>query len=147
MIRRMNAAALPRGGLARSLAALGLVASVAAGLAGHAPANAEGAPQDPPKERPQERLQVTDPYLELRTGPGRGYPIFFVAERNEWVEIELRYTDWYRVRTAGGKVGVGDLQALLRRFLRRFLRRPFGTRWCGAGQAQHHPGHQAQSGK
>ena len=54
---------------------------------------------------PKERLQVTDPYLELRTGPGRGYPIFFVAERDEWIEIELRHTDWYRVRTAGGKEG------------------------------------------
>ena len=56
-------------------------------------------------DAPKERLQVTDPYLELRTGPGRGYPIFFVAERDEWIEIELRHTDWYRVRTAGGKEG------------------------------------------
>lgn len=53
----------------------------------------------------RERVQVTDPYLELHTGPGRGYPVFFVAERSEWVEIELRRTDWYRVRTAGGQVG------------------------------------------
>ena len=52
-----------------------------------------------------ERVQVTDPYIELRTGPGRGYPVFHVAERAEWIEIELRRTDWYRVRTAGGKVG------------------------------------------
>jgi hypothetical protein len=52
-----------------------------------------------------ERLQVTDPYIELRTGPGRGYPVFFVAAREEWIEIELRHTDWYKVRTAGGKVG------------------------------------------
>ena len=56
-------------------------------------------------DAPLERLQVTDPYIELRTGPGRGYPIFFVAERSEWIEIELRHTDWYRVRTAGGKQG------------------------------------------
>lgn len=52
-----------------------------------------------------ERLQVTDPYIELRTGPGRGYPVFFVAARSEWIEVELRHTDWYKVRTAGGKVG------------------------------------------
>ena len=52
-----------------------------------------------------ERLQVTDPYLELRTGPGRGYPIFYVAERQEWIEIELRHTDWFKVRTEGGKEG------------------------------------------
>ena len=52
-----------------------------------------------------ERLQIADPYIELRTGPGRGYPIFFVAQRDTWVEIELRSTDWYRVRTDDGKVG------------------------------------------
>lgn len=52
-----------------------------------------------------ERVQVTDPYIELRTGPGRGYPIHFVAAREEWISIELRHTDWYKVRTSGGKIG------------------------------------------
>jgi hypothetical protein len=52
-----------------------------------------------------ERLQVTDPFLEMHTGPGRGYPVFHVVPRDEWVQIELRYTDWYKVRTEGGKVG------------------------------------------
>jgi len=52
-----------------------------------------------------ERVQVADPYLELRTGPGRGYPIFHVAAREEWVEILLRHTDWFRVRTANGREG------------------------------------------
>jgi len=52
-----------------------------------------------------ERLQVAGPYIELHTGPGRGYPVFFVAGRHEWITIELRHTDWFRVRTEGGKVG------------------------------------------
>ena len=52
-----------------------------------------------------ERLQVADPFVELHTGPGRGYPVFFVAARHEWITIELRHTDWYRVRAAGGQVG------------------------------------------
>jgi hypothetical protein len=56
-------------------------------------------------EAPHERLQVTDPYIELHTGAGRGYPIFFVAGRGEWVEVLLRHTDWFKVRTAGGKEG------------------------------------------
>jgi hypothetical protein len=55
--------------------------------------------------RAAERLQVADPYLELRTGPGRGYPIHHVAARKEWVEIELRHTDWFKVRTENGKEG------------------------------------------
>ena len=28
-------------------------------------------------------VTVADPYLEMRTGPGRGYPIFHVIERGE----------------------------------------------------------------
>lgn len=52
-----------------------------------------------------ERLQVAGPYVELHTGPGRGYPVFFVAARHEWIIVELRHTDWFRVRTEGGKVG------------------------------------------
>ena len=59
-----------------------------------------------------QRVQVADPYLELRTGPGRGYPIFFVAQRQEWVVIELRHTDWYRVATEGGKRGWVQRQQL-----------------------------------
>ena len=59
-----------------------------------------------------ERLQIADPYLELRTGPGRGYPIFFVAQRDDWIQVEVRYTDWYRVRTDGGKVGWVSRQQL-----------------------------------
>lgn len=52
-----------------------------------------------------ERVQVADPYIELHTGPGRGYPVFFVAERHQWVTIELRHTDWFKVRAEGGQVG------------------------------------------
>jgi SH3-like domain-containing protein len=51
------------------------------------------------------RVLVADPYLELHTGPGRGYPVFHVAERHEWVTIEGRRTDWYKVRTENGKLG------------------------------------------
>jgi hypothetical protein len=51
------------------------------------------------------RVRVVEPFLDMRTGPGRGYPVFYVAERNEWVVIELRHTDWFKVRTARGPVG------------------------------------------
>ncbi len=52
-----------------------------------------------------ERVQVTDPYIELRTGAGRGYPVHHVAPRTDWITITLRSTDWYKVRTEGGKEG------------------------------------------
>jgi len=67
------------------------------GLAGAAPALGADAPLD--------RVQVLDPYIELHTGPGRGYPVFFVVPREQWIEIEMRRTDWFKVRTAGGKEG------------------------------------------
>jgi hypothetical protein len=52
-----------------------------------------------------ERVQITDPFIELHTGPGRGFPVFFVAAKEEWIVIEMRHTDWYKVRTEGGKIG------------------------------------------
>jgi hypothetical protein len=52
-----------------------------------------------------ERLQITDPFIELHTGPGRGYPVFFVVQRGDHIEVTLRRTDWYRVRTAEGREG------------------------------------------
>jgi len=52
-----------------------------------------------------ERLQITDPYIELHTGPGRGFPVFYVAPRDEWIGIESRHTDWYKVHTEDGRIG------------------------------------------
>jgi uncharacterized protein YraI len=43
-------------------------------------------------------VTVTDPYLELHTGPGRGYPVTQVVPRGEVIEIQKRHTDWYLVR-------------------------------------------------
>ncbi len=50
-------------------------------------------------------VQVADPYMEMYTGPGRGYPVFHVVDRGEWVTIEKRRTDWFKVRTERGTEG------------------------------------------
>ena len=50
-------------------------------------------------------VTVADPYLEMRTGPGRGFPVFHVVERGEPVEVEKRRTDWFQVRDASGREG------------------------------------------
>ncbi|MDP2004593.1 MAG: SH3 domain-containing protein [Rubrivivax sp.] len=81
-----------------------LLALLLAGTA--APACAADAPAA------AERLQVSEPYLEMRTGPGRGYPVFFVVEKLQWIAVELRRTDWYRVRAEGGQVGWVQRQQL-----------------------------------
>jgi len=77
-----------------------------------APAVAAPRPAPAPRSRKSEMVQISDPYIELRSGPGRGYPIFFVAPRNDWIEIELRHTDWFRIRTEDGKVGWVSRQQL-----------------------------------
>lgn len=51
------------------------------------------------------QLFVNDPYLELHTGPGRGYPVAQVVERGESVEVLKRRTEWFRVRTERGVEG------------------------------------------
>ena len=48
---------------------------------------------------------VAAPYLEMHTGPGRGYPVFHVVDRGETISVLKRRTNWFRVRTAKGKEG------------------------------------------
>ncbi len=55
-------------------------------------------------EQPIE-VQVADPYIELHTGAGEGYPVFHVEEKDAWIEILKRKTDWFKVRTESGKEG------------------------------------------
>ncbi len=50
-------------------------------------------------------VAVADPYLEMHTGPGRGYPIFHVVDRGENVQVVRRKTDWFKVRAENGKEG------------------------------------------
>ncbi len=50
-------------------------------------------------------VQVADPYLELHTGPGRGYPVTYVVERGKQVDILMRSTDWFKLRTDDGRTG------------------------------------------
>jgi len=59
-------------------------------------------------ERRHPRVQVADAYIELRTGPGRVFPIYQVVERGQWVEILKRRTDWFKVRTPRGRTGWVD---------------------------------------
>ena len=48
---------------------------------------------------------VQDPYLELRSGPGRGFPVFHVVDRGASVDLLRRRTDWIKVRGGDGTEG------------------------------------------
>ena len=53
----------------------------------------------------QPNVVVSDPYIELRTGPGRGYPIFYVAGQGDEITLLKRRTDWFKVRPPRAKEG------------------------------------------
>ena len=50
-------------------------------------------------------LEVVEPFIEMHTGPGRGYPVFNVVEQGETIEILKRKPSWYKIRAQNGKVG------------------------------------------
>lgn len=60
------------------------------------------------------RLQIADPYIELRTGPGPAYPVYYVADRGQWVEVLGRRAGWFKLRTDSGKEGWVDRDQLER---------------------------------
>lgn len=63
-------------------------------------------------ERQPPQVSIQDPFIELHTGPGRGYPVFYVAERGEQIELLKRRTDWYSVRVARGQEGWVHMEQL-----------------------------------
>jgi hypothetical protein len=69
------------------------------------------------RERDHLQVFVTAPYLELRSGPGRGYPVLHVAERDEVVEVLFRRTDWFKIRTERGVEGWAAQRDMLRTVL------------------------------
>ncbi len=83
-------------------------------------------------------LRVDDSFLELRTGPGRGYPAFFAAEKGERLRIVKRKNYWFKLQTDRGRTGWvhldrlrsgrlhrGDASVAFRRIAERFERRRF----------------------
>ena len=63
------------------------------------------------------QLFVTQPYLELHTGPGRGYPVFNVVPRDESVDVLFRRTEWFKVRTERGVEGWASQADMLKTVL------------------------------
>ena len=68
----------------------------------------------PPARAARDLLQlfVSQPYLELHTGPGRGYPVTQVVARGESVDVLFRRTDWFKVRTERGVEGWASAREL-----------------------------------
>jgi len=45
-----------------------------------------------------QKVKVSDPFLEMHTGPSDAYPIFNVIERNESIEIIKQHTSWFLIK-------------------------------------------------
>ena len=57
------------------------------------------------KDAPLQKAVVVEPFLEIHSGPGSSYPVFYVAEKGETVTFVKRRVDWYEVRLPDGTEG------------------------------------------
>lgn len=60
-------------------------------------------------------VTVTEPYIDLRTGPGRGYPIFHVVAADDEIKIIKQRTSWFLIETTDrrpkrGWANLNDMQ-------------------------------------
>ena len=53
----------------------------------------------------QPSIVIEVPFIELRSGPGRGYPITNVLEQNEIVIVLVKRTAWFKVEDKRGNQG------------------------------------------
>lgn len=57
------------------------------------------------KERAFQEAVVVEPFLEIHTGPGSSYPVFYIAEKGETIWLIRRRVDWYEIRLRNGTEG------------------------------------------
>jgi len=58
-----------------------------------------------PFKKYEPEVLVSDPFIEMHTGPGRGYPIFYVAGQGDEITIIKRRTDWFKIEGPRDKQG------------------------------------------
>ena len=91
-------------------------------------------------------VTIADPFIELRTGPGRGYPVIHVVEKGQSVVLIQRRTQWVEVQAPRGHRGwvsraelgrtldaTGEYLALQERSLSDYFR-PHGEFGVGVGE-------------
>ncbi len=50
-------------------------------------------------------VEVTGSYIDVYTGPGRGYPITYALEKGDTIRLVKRRTDWVKIKTERGRKG------------------------------------------
>ncbi len=51
------------------------------------------------------QVSIDDAFINVYSGPGRGYPIFHVVEREEIITLLKSRTEWIKIKTKRGIVG------------------------------------------
>jgi hypothetical protein len=57
------------------------------------------------EDEPVAKVTIADPFVELHTGAGTGYPIFHIVDRGSQISILKQRTNWIKIRAANGEVG------------------------------------------
>jgi uncharacterized protein YgiM (DUF1202 family) len=70
-----------------------------------APAHAQWFGSDLFAEKQPLQVSVDDAFINVYSGPGRGYPIFYVVEREEIITLLKSRTEWIKIKTKRGLVG------------------------------------------
>lgn len=55
---------------------------------------------------------VSEPYVDIRTGPASAYPVIHTSEKGEKLELLFRKTNWMKVSDSSGREGwvnIGDI--------------------------------------
>lgn len=52
-----------------------------------------------------QKLKISTAFIEMHTGPGKGYPIFHVIERGAIIEVILQRASWYKIKNKKGLEG------------------------------------------
>ncbi len=88
--------------ISRNLRGFKQLAVVLICLSGFANAQISNNEQDIPLSP---SIEIEVPYIELRSGPGRGYPITQVVEKGESVWVLVKRTAWFKVQDKRGNQG------------------------------------------
>ena len=60
---------------------------------------------DEDQEDEYQQVTVAEAFVEFHTGPGRGYPVFHIVERDQPLTLIKKKTQWFKVRSKKGHEG------------------------------------------
>jgi len=61
-----------------------------------------------------QRVVVSEPFINLQTGPGRGFPVFYIVEQKQSLWILKRKYNWFNVTNESGKTGWVPLEEIIK---------------------------------